>query len=174
MKHGDKVKKLSRNTSHRKALMRNLVKALFKYENVKTTVHKAKALRPFAEKLITRAKKDTLQNRRLAAELVNDSELLEKLFSDIAKRYEKRNGGYTRVIRLGMRSNDGAEMAIIELVEEKLEQKAAKPAAAASKTEEAPKEKKPRAKKAPEAEGEAEVKKAAPRKKAVKKEEAAE
>ncbi len=121
MRHGDKVKKLSRNTSHRKALLKNLAIALFKYENITTTVQKAKALRPFAEKIITKAKVDNIQSKRLVSETIKDRSIITKLFGDIALRYKNRNGGYTRILRLGYRANDGSEMAMIELVEESLE-----------------------------------------------------
>jgi large subunit ribosomal protein L17 len=120
MKHGDKVKKLSRNTSHRTALYRNMATSLFKFENITTTIDKAKALRPYAEKLITKAKTNTLASKRLVSENIKDRAILTKLFNDIAKRYEKRKGGYTRIYRLGYRATDGAEMAMIELVAEEL------------------------------------------------------
>jgi large subunit ribosomal protein L17 len=123
MKHGDKVKKLSRNTSHRRALLRNLAESLYKYESIKTTIDKAKTLRPYAEKIITKAKTDNLSNRRLIAENIHDKKLQTKLFTDIAKRYANRHGGYTRIYRLGFRATDGAEMAMIELVEETLAKK---------------------------------------------------
>ncbi|MFN4216593.1 MAG: 50S ribosomal protein L17 [Brevinematales bacterium] len=121
MRHGNRVKKLSRTTSHRRALVRNLATSLFKYERIITTVEKAKFIRPFAEKLITKAKTDTVASRRKVFETIRDEAVLNKLFVDIARRYVNRPGGYTRIIRLGYRSNDGAERAIIELVEEKLE-----------------------------------------------------
>lgn len=123
MKHGDKVKKLSRNTSHRTALYRNMATSLFRYENITTTVEKAKALRPYAEKLITKAKKNTLASKRIVSDSIKDRAIVTKLFNDIAKRYEKRNGGYTRIYRLGYRATDGAEMALIELVAEELAKK---------------------------------------------------
>lgn len=123
MKHGDKVKKLSRNTSHRRALMRNLATALFKYESITTTLQKAKALRPYAEKLISKSKTDNLQSRRIVAQSIHEKDILKKLFSDIALRYKNRNGGYLRIYKLGFRKTDGSEMAIIELVEEALVQK---------------------------------------------------
>ncbi|NPV39330.1 MAG: 50S ribosomal protein L17 [Brevinematales bacterium] len=126
MRHGNRVKKLSRTTSHRRALVRNLATSLFKYERIITTVEKAKFIRPFAEKLITKAKTDTVASRRKVFETIRDEAVLNKLFVDIAKRYANRPGGYTRIIRLGYRSNDGAERAIIELVEEKLENATAK------------------------------------------------
>ncbi|MGA2142563.1 MAG: 50S ribosomal protein L17 [Brevinematales bacterium] len=120
MRHGDKISKLSRNTSHRKALLRNLASALFKYENIQTTIDKAKALRPYAEKIITKAKNDTLASKRAVNADIKDRDILKKLFEDLALRYKNRNGGYTRIYRLGKRITDGSEMAIIELVEESL------------------------------------------------------
>lgn len=123
MKHGDKVKKLSRTTSQRSALYRNMATSLFRYENITTTVDKAKALRPYAEKLITKAKKNTMASKRLVSDSIKDRAIVTKLFNDIAKRYENRKGGYTRIYRLGYRATDGAEMAMIELVAEELSKK---------------------------------------------------
>ncbi len=122
MRHGKKVKKLSRTSSHRRALMRNLALALFKYEQITTTLHKAKAIRPYVEKLITKARINTVAQKRLVAKNITERKVLVKLFDDIAERYKKRPGGYTRIYKLGKRSNDGAEMAIIELVPEMLDQ----------------------------------------------------
>lgn len=118
MRHQKTVKKLSRKTAHRKSLMNNLAQALFEYESIKTTVIKAKALRSFAEKLITKSRKDDLASKRRVMRFIKKRSIVNKLFEDIAKRYENRPGGYTRIIRLGYRSNDGTEMAIIELVPE--------------------------------------------------------
>ncbi len=120
MRHGDKVRKLSRNTSHRKALLRNLAASLFKYENIQTTVEKAKVLRPYAEKIITKAKTDSLPSKRAVNRDIKDRTILKKLFEDIGLRYKNRNGGYTRIYKLGKRISDGTEMAMIELVEESL------------------------------------------------------
>ena len=152
MRHGKKVNKLSRTSSHRKALMRNLATALFRYESIKTTIMKAKALRPYAEKIITKARKDDVAMRRLIARDIQDPEILTKLFEDLARRYMTRPGGYTRIFRLGFRTNDGSEMAIIELVPELLkkgEEKAVK-AVKAPKAAKAPvkKEAKPKEAKA--------------------------
>ncbi len=124
MRHGDKGKHLSRTYSHRGALLKNLALSLYKYESIVTTVEKAKALRPFAEKLITKAKNDTVASRRLVFSKLRDKKVVSKLFEDIAKRYINRNGGYTRIYKLGNRAGDGSEMAMIELVEEKLVEKA--------------------------------------------------
>jgi len=119
MRHGDSVKKLSKTYSHRKSLLRNLSTALFKYESIITTVIKAKVLRSFAEKLITKAKKGDLHSIRLISRDIKDKKVIKKLIENIAPRYKNRNGGYTRIYRLGYRK-DGSEMAIIELVEEAL------------------------------------------------------
>lgn len=121
MRHGDKVKKFGRYTAHRKAMMRNLAKAFFKYEAIKTTLHKAKALRPYVEKIITQAMNDTLHSRRTIAKKIDDKDLINKLFGDIAKRYANRPGGYTRIYKLGQRISDSAEMALIEMVPESLD-----------------------------------------------------
>jgi large subunit ribosomal protein L17 len=123
MKHGDKLKKLSRNRSHRRALFINLSTALLKYENIVTTLQKAKALRPYVEKIITKSKNNTIHSKRLIAEDIKDRAIVTKLFNDIAQRYKNRNGGYTRIYKLGYRKSDGAETAMIELVEEALEKK---------------------------------------------------
>ncbi len=120
MRHQKTVKKLSRKVGHRRALMNNLAQALFEFESIQTTVIKAKALRSYAEKLITKAKKNTLHSKRIVARYISKREVLVKLFDDIALRYQNRNGGYTRIMKLGQRANDGAEMGIIELVEESL------------------------------------------------------
>lgn len=133
MRHRKRGRKLGRTTSHRKALFRNQATALFEHEQIRTTLHKCKELRSVAEKLITLAKQDTLQARRRAARLLYGSDLhyqpkrgetgkknkqaiLQKLFEDIAPRYQDRNGGYTRIIRGELRRGDGAQMAYIQLV----------------------------------------------------------
>ena len=141
MKHGDKVKKLSRNTSHRRALMRNMATSLFKYERIVTTVQKAKVLSSYSEKIITKAKNSIIESELILSEgkdskeinennskvvimnskrfinrNIKDKGIIDKLFKDIALRYKTRKGGYTRIIKLGSRSSDGAERAIIELV----------------------------------------------------------
>ncbi|MGC8770175.1 MAG: 50S ribosomal protein L17 [Brevinematia bacterium] len=123
MRHGDKVKNFSRTYSHRHALLKNLAISLYKYESITTTVEKAKALRPFVEKLITKAKNDTVASRRLVFSRLRDEKIVKKLFEDIAQRYKNRNGGYTRIYKLGHRAGDASEMAIIELVEELLVEK---------------------------------------------------
>jgi large subunit ribosomal protein L17 len=117
MKHGIKGRKLSRNSAHRKALFRNLSIALLKHESIKTTLPKAKELRPIVEKVITLAKKDTLANRRLAISILGNQEIAEKLFKEIGPRVLKRNGGYTRILKFGFRTGDKAPMALMELVD---------------------------------------------------------
>lgn len=109
-------RKLGRESAHRKALFRSLVTSLFEYGKIETTEIKAKEARPLAEKMITLAKKGDLHSRRLAAEVVNDPEVLQKLFGEIASRYTSRNGGYTRLIKIGPRRGDAAPMVILELV----------------------------------------------------------
>ena len=125
MRHKVAGKRLGRSTGHRKALRRNLIKDLFRYERIKPTLAKAQAIRGDAERLITRAKKgnnlgeaQAVHARRLAAAQLNEPEIVKKLFEDIAPRYVDRPGGYTRIIKLGPRDGDAAEMVILELVEE--------------------------------------------------------
>jgi large subunit ribosomal protein L17 len=117
MRHRQTTPKLGRTPSHRKAMLRNMVTDFFRHEKIRTTQAKAKALRPYAEKLITMGKKDNLTARRQAARFVRDKGVLKKLFDDLAPRYSDRPGGYTRIIKLSSRAGDHAEMAIIELVE---------------------------------------------------------
>jgi len=117
MRHKVAKKKLGRNKAHRRALYRNLVTELFRHERIETTLAKAKAVRPVAEKLITIARRGDLHSRRLTAAYILDKEVAKKLFHEIAPRYKDRPGGYTRILKLGPRKSDGAEMAIIELVE---------------------------------------------------------
>ena len=117
MRHGMSGRKLNRTSSHRKALLMNLANSLIKHEQIKTTLPKAKELRPYVEKLITLGKKGQLNNKRQAISILHDLEVVNKLFSDIAKRYENRNGGYIRVMKYGFRTGDAAPMAIIELVD---------------------------------------------------------
>jgi len=117
MRHGIAGRKLGRTSSHRLALFRNMAAALIKHEQLTTTLPKAKELRPYVEKLITLAKKGGLSNRRLAhARLLDDTQLI-KLFDVLAARYADRNGGYTRVLKAGIRASDAAPMGIIELVD---------------------------------------------------------
>lgn len=117
MRHRNKGRKLSRTASHKRATLRNLATSLFRHERVETTTAKAKELRPFAERLITLARRGDLHARRLAARNVQDSEVLGKLFADIGPRFKERPGGYTRILKVGNRRGDAAEMALIELVD---------------------------------------------------------
>jgi large subunit ribosomal protein L17 len=118
MRHKVGFRKLGRVTPHRTALLRNLATALFERERIRTTLMKAKELRPYAEKLITQAKRDDdrLHARRLVAREIHDLTIVKKLFDDLGARYASRPGGYTRILRLGPRRGDGAEMAIVELL----------------------------------------------------------
>ena len=117
MRHRVAGRKLQRTSSHRAALFRNMSAALIKHEQITTTLAKAKELRPYVEKLITLAKKGGLSNRRLAHSRLLDDTQLVKLFDTLAPRYAERAGGYTRVVKAGIRASDAAPMAIIELVE---------------------------------------------------------
>ena len=117
MKHRIKGKKLNRTSSHRKALLKNMSQALIKHEQIITTLVKAKTLKPYFDKLITIGKKGNLSARRQAISKVGDVKLVEKLFNILAKRYEARNGGYSRVLKAGFRYGDAAPMAVIELVD---------------------------------------------------------
>ena len=117
MKHRVGFNKLGLKTSHRKALHRNITISLFRYERITTTKSKALAVKRTVEKMITKAKLDTVHNRRQIARDIKDKEILAKLFTDIAPRNEKRPGGYTRVLKLGSRQGDAADMVILELVE---------------------------------------------------------
>jgi large subunit ribosomal protein L17 len=109
-------RKLGRESAHRKALFRALVTALFLHEKIETTEIKAKEAKSAAEKVITLAKKGDLNSRRIAAGIITEPEVLQKLFDDIAGRYKDRNGGYTRIMKLGQRRGDAAPMVILELV----------------------------------------------------------
>ena len=121
MKHRRGFNPLERMSAHRKALHRSMVTSLFRYERIKTTKAKALAIRRTAEKLITRAKEDTVHNRRIVSSRLYDEGVAAKLFTDIAVRMKERNGGYTRVIKLGERLGDAAEVVILELVDYKLD-----------------------------------------------------
>jgi large subunit ribosomal protein L17 len=116
MRHQLQGRKLGRTTAHRKALLRNLVTSLLEKERVQTTVAKAKEARPLAEKMITLAKKDTLPARRRALAVLTKESAVTKLFADIGPRFVERPGGYTRIVKTGLRHGDGAEMAMIELL----------------------------------------------------------
>ena len=117
MKHRLKGKKLNRTSAHRKALLKNLSQALIKHEQIITTLVKAKTSKPFVDKLITIGKKGNLHSRRQAIAKLGDLKLVTKLFDVLAKRYESRKGGYSRVIKAGFRYGDSSPMAVIELVD---------------------------------------------------------
>ncbi len=123
MRHASAGRRLGRKTSHRIAMFRNMVTSFFDHEKITTTDSKAKELRPIAEKLITLAKRGDLHARRQAAAYIRDTKTVAKLFTQIAPRYQDREGGYTRIIKLGIRPGDNAEISIIELVEEALVKK---------------------------------------------------
>jgi large subunit ribosomal protein L17 len=123
MRHGMANKRLNRTSEHRKALLKNMLNSLIKYEQIKTTLPKAKFLKPQADKIITLGKKDTLQTSKLLVSQLQDSKLANKVKKTLSKRYEKRNGGYTRIIKAGFRYGDNAPMAIIEFVDRNVEAK---------------------------------------------------
>ena len=125
MRHNVSGYKLKRNVASRKALFKGLVTSIIEHERVVTTVTKAKAVRPLVDKMITLAKRDTLHSRRQAAAFLETPDALKKLFDKLGTRFGQRNGGYTRVVRLGWRKGDGAEQAIIELVGSELVKRAA-------------------------------------------------
>ena len=123
MRHGIAGRKLGRTTSHRKATFANMAAALIQHEQIKTTLPKAKELRPVVEKLITLGKRGSLHARRQALAMLKDAGLAERLFGPLAQRYAGRAGGYTRVLKAGFRHGDMAAMAVIELVDRDLEAK---------------------------------------------------
>jgi len=130
MRHRVKGKKLRRDSAQRKALLRSLVTSFLEKERIRTTLAKAKATRPIAEKMITLAKKDSLHSRRLALSFIYKREVVKKLFSDIGPRFSERPGGYARIIKIGPRAGDGAEMALLELVGTEFKKKEKKKKAA--------------------------------------------
>ncbi|GHV94602.1 hypothetical protein AGMMS50293_09220 [Spirochaetia bacterium] len=121
MKHRRGFNPLERMAAHRKALHRSMVTSLFRHERIRTTKAKALEIRRSAEKMITRAKEDTVHNRRIVSSRLFDEGIVAKLFTNIAPRMKERNGGYTRVIKLGERAGDAAEVVILELVDYKLD-----------------------------------------------------
>ena len=123
MRHGMANKKLNRTSEHRKALLKNMLNSLIKYEQIKTTLPKAKFLKPQADKIITLGKKDTLQTSKMLISQLQDSNSANKVKKTLSKRYEKRSGGYTRIIKAGFRYGDNAPMAIIEFVDRDVEAK---------------------------------------------------
>ena len=120
MRHGIVNKKLNRTAEHRKALLKNMLNSLVKYEQLKTTLPKAKFLKPQADKLITLGKKDNLQTTKILVSQLQDIKSANKVKTTLSKRYEKRAGGYTRIIKAGFRYGDNAPMAIIEFVDRDL------------------------------------------------------
>ena len=123
MRHGFANKKLNRTSEHRKALLKNMLNSLIKYEQIKTTLPKAKFLKPQADKIITLGKKDSLHNKKILVSQLKDIKSANKVRKTLSKRYEKRSGGYTRIIKAGYRYGDNAPMAIIEFVDRDLEAK---------------------------------------------------
>jgi large subunit ribosomal protein L17 len=153
MRHAMRGRKLGRTSAHREALFRNQLQSLVVSERIVTTLPKAKELRPIAEKVITRGKHGTVHDRRWALRWLLDRELVKKLFDDIAPRFKERNGGYTRIIKIGIRHGDAAPLSVIELVTRQADidaaaddkkkkrrgaPRAGKPAAKGGKAEEAP------------------------------------
>ena len=116
MRHGKALRKLGRTTAHRMSLLRNLSTSFFDKERISTTLPKAKELRPFAERLITLARRDDLHSRRMVARSIQNRAVVKKLFDSLGPRFAQRQGGYSRILKLGSRSGDGAEMAILELL----------------------------------------------------------
>ena len=123
MRHGLANKKLNRTSEHRKALLKNMLNSLIKYEQIKTTLPKAKFLKPQADKIITLGKKETLQTTKILISKLQDTKSANKVKKTLSKRYEKRKGGYTRIIKAGFRYGDNAPMAIIEFVDRDVEAK---------------------------------------------------
>ena len=123
MRHGMSNKKLNRTSEHRKALLMNMLNSLIKYEQITTTLPKAKFLKPQADKIITLGKKDNLQNTRLLISKLQDINSANKVKKTLSKRYENRKGGYTRIIKAGYRYGDKAPMAVIEFIERDVEAK---------------------------------------------------
>jgi len=117
MRHRQSGRQLNRNSSHRKAMFRNMAASLFNHEVIKTTVPKAKELRRVIEPLITRAKTDSVANRRVVFDRIRDRDMVTKLFTELGPRYQSRPGGYMRILKCGFRSGDNAPMAIVELVD---------------------------------------------------------
>ena len=123
MRHGMANKKLNRTSEHRKALLKNMLNSLIKYEQIKTTLPKAKFLKPQADKIITLGKKDSLHSTKILVSQLQDIKTANKVKKTLSKRYEKRSGGYTRIIKAGFRYGDNAPMAIIEFVDRDIEAK---------------------------------------------------
>ena len=117
MRHRHGLRKLNRTSSHRLAMLRNMMVSILRHEAIKTTVPKAKELRRVVEPILTLGKTDTLANRRLAFSRLRDREIVTKLFTELGPRYAARNGGYTRILKMGFRQGDNAPMAFMELVD---------------------------------------------------------
>ena len=116
MRHRKAGNQLGRNTSHRRAMLRNMVTSLFKYEQIETTDAKAKAIRPIAEKMITLAKRGDLHARRQALSYMQDKEVTHRLFDELKSRFLSREGGYLRIVKKGLRKGDGASISVVQLV----------------------------------------------------------
>jgi large subunit ribosomal protein L17 len=125
MRHGHGLRKLNRTSSHRLAMLRNMMNSLLTHETIKTTVPKAKELRRVVEPMITLAKTATVANRRLAFNRLRDRDVVVKLFDELGPRFAKRPGGYTRILKMGFRAGDNAPMALVELVDRAPEENAA-------------------------------------------------
>ena len=123
MRHGMANKKLNRTSEHRKALLKNMLNSLIKYEQITTTLPKAKFLKPQADKIITLGKKESLQTTKILMSKLQDKKSTNKVKKTLSKRYEKRNGGYTRIVKAGFRYGDNAPMAVIEFVDRDVEAK---------------------------------------------------
>ena len=123
MRHKFGYRKLNRTSEHRKALIKNMLNSLIKYEQIKTTLPKAKVLKPVADKIITLGKKESLKNKKILISKLQDKKSASKVVKTLSKRYEKRNGGYTRIIKAGYRYGDKAPVAIIEFVDRDIEAK---------------------------------------------------
>ncbi|MEI6305458.1 MAG: 50S ribosomal protein L17 [Deltaproteobacteria bacterium] len=134
MRHNNAGRRLGRTTSHREAMFRNMVTSLLNHEKITTTDAKAKEIRSVAEKMITLGKRGDLHAMRLAAAYIREKSVVTKLFSTIAPRYKERSGGYTRIIKLGIRQGDTAPISLIELVEEELTPKKPQPKPAKAKS----------------------------------------
>jgi large subunit ribosomal protein L17 len=141
MRHGHGLRKLNRTSAHRLAMLRNMTVSLLRHEEIRTTLPKAKELRRVAEPMITLGKKPSLANRRLAFDRLRDRAIVEKLFDDLGPRFAKRNGGYTRILKIGFRNGDNAPLALVMLTERAAE--AAAPAGDEPKAEKKAAEKKP-------------------------------
>jgi large subunit ribosomal protein L17 len=156
MRHQRRGKKLGRDSAHRKALYANLTGALIEHGRIKTTVTKAKAVRPLAERMITLGRRGDLHARRQAVAFLRSKDVVHKLFADVAPRYADRPGGYSRIVRIGPRPGDSAEMAYLELVDEPFEPKPRAAAAAPAQAVEEPAAEEPVEDEAEEDETEAE------------------